>query len=366
MESDAAQAAATSRDLDGRTGEPACRGPEAQPRASAARAGRRTTRSGSPVARSRPISQVRLLQRWASKRPAGDLGGLRRGGRRGQLRVEEAAVAGEAAAGRRRRDVDLLGERAGERARARGRGRGGGRSRSGGRSTEPTLRVDLEARQQVLVAPTRSSRGSSSSPWRLGVLLGRGRRRRDSARPWVHEVASITTGSVPPPVQRQSVSTVSFAMLRVAVAIALRAPRRRAAGAGDVVGDPDRLAGARRDGDQRLGQRAARPASPLRAAEDPVDAGRQVDGGGAVAGRRAAASAAPAAASSPPLGDELGADARARPRRGRAAARRRDRARPRRRPQAGARARSTRSQRCAATQRHLLGARRVLARRAAP
>ena len=72
-----------------------------------------TWRKGRPVARLRPSSQVRLSDTYASYVPAGELGRLGRRGRGGQLGVQQAAVAGEAAAAPGVRDDDAVGERGG-------------------------------------------------------------------------------------------------------------------------------------------------------------------------------------------------------------------------------------------------------------
>ncbi len=96
----------------------------------------------------------------------------------------------------------------------------------------------------------------------------------------MQEVASQTIGSSPPSLQRHSASIVWLAIRAGAELVSLRRPGRRAAMPGDVRRDPQRQAGARRHRHQRLGEALALGARPAGAAEDPVDAGRHVDGGG--------------------------------------------------------------------------------------
>ena len=155
-------------------------------------------------------------------------------------------------------------------------------------------------------APRRSSRRSRAARGARGLLV---EQPAASSSPWVHEVASTTTGSSPSPVQRHRRSTVSFAMRACAAAIALRAPgRRRSSVPATSAGIQTGMPGAVRDRDQRRGQAGPPARSPRGAAEDPVDAGRQVDGGGAARavarqrrrGRRSASASTQAGTSSVP------------------------------------------------------------------
>ena len=133
------------------------------------------------------------------------------------------------------------------RSRAAGaRAQAGEWSRSGGRRRSRAWRG--RSGWEGDAAPRRSSRGSRAPRWRS---------RASSARPSEQELASITTGSSPSPLQRQSASVVRFGHQLRALRVALRGPGNRAAFPGNVVRDPDRHARPRRDGHHRLGQRQA-------------------------------------------------------------------------------------------------------------
>ncbi len=148
--------------------------------------------------------------------PAGQLGGLRGGRGGGQLRVAEAAVAGEAAAGGGGGDVDVLGERAGEPAQARREAelaRRAGRVDGGG--TDPAR--GSPARAAGGRAPRRPSRGSSAPPAarrsprrarRRPARRSRACRRRRRSQP----------AARPRSLQRHSRPTSSFAFCRCAAA----------------------------------------------------------------------------------------------------------------------------------------------------
>ena len=224
------------------------------------------------------ISQVRLLHRQASSSaPSSSARDVAQ--RRGrQLGVQQPAVAGHAAAGRcrparppRRPARAAIASSFGAEAevpRRAGRVHGDGADPAASRS----------AARAAGRAPRRSSRGPRS---------GRSARARSSSRcsatsctrPWAQELASITTGSAPPSLQRHSASAVARAIARGRRAVALRAPRRGAAVAarrrpGSTAARPARAETATSaSGSVGCARRAAR------VAEDPVDARRQVDRG---------------------------------------------------------------------------------------
>ena len=91
----------------------------------------------------------------------------------------------------------------------------------------------------------------------------------------------MTTGMVPCPLHSHSASQVVAAIHCVPLEVALAAPRGGTALAPDIARDPQRLPRARRYLDQRLRQ-ARVPGLARVAAEDPVDAGREVHRGGAL------------------------------------------------------------------------------------
>ena len=217
-----------------------------------------------------------------------DLGRLGGGRRRGQLRVQEArgrrrSRSRSPTSGTTTSSASAAASRASASSRPRWRRRAG-RVDDGG----PDPLLDRSPGSRCSEAQATESRISIARD--AARRSPRSARRRSRAGRGCRSVASITTGSRPPSVQRQSASTVWSRHPRGAVAVALRAHGVAAAVPGDVGRDPDRLAGPQRDGDERLGQRqrradAVRP-MPRVAAEDPVDARRQVDGRRAVAGRR--------------------------------------------------------------------------------
>ena len=135
-----------------------------------------------------------------------------------------------------------------------------------------------------------------------------------SASPRVQELASMTTGSSPPSLQRHSASTVWLAIAPWPCRVALRAStgsrssgRRRRPGSTAAARPAPRPRPAPRAG-------SAPAAAAARAAEDPVDAGGQVDGGGALA-RAVAGSSAGAGVRHRrrPLRHQLAAERRAAP-----------------------------------------------------
>ena len=201
----------------------------------------------------------------------------------GELRVQEPAVAGEAAAGRRGRDDDIVGELGGELSQSGDRGRDAAPSRWGARRASPPLRRPAcgssRSRAQSIASTI------SSFAWRSRVLLARARRRPRSTIPWVHELASIDDGELA--LVASSATGSSTILLRhpgVALAVALRAPGVAQQFPRDVGRDPHRHPGPRRDGDHRLRHAHLGPSPlPLRRAEHPVDAGGQVDGRRALA-----------------------------------------------------------------------------------
>ena len=120
--------------------------------------------------------------------------------------------------------------------------------------------------------------------------------------PCVHELASTTSGRRPASVHRQALSTIRLATCS--------APRRKPFDVHGVAQQwPPTSSGIQSGNPARAetstsargsGGRAASPSSVCGRAEDPVDAGGEVDGRRAVAGRRAAARAPPPAASRRP------------------------------------------------------------------
>ena len=262
---------------------------------SGARAGGRTSAYGRPVTCCRPISQVRLPQRQASsERPSSSRRGVAQGRQR-QLGMQHAAVAGQAAAGRCR---------PARRPRRPARARPPRAWCASAQVPRGARRVDRDrrrpragprARAAADRAPTRSSRALDARSARALVVE---MQRTSWSSPCAHEFASITTGSRPPSVQRQSASAVLACHELVA---ALRSPSSSTA---------SRSSGRRR----RRGSRPACPArretstsasgsagapGAARVAEDAVDARGQVDRRGALARRSRAAARARAAACSP-------------------------------------------------------------------
>ena len=144
---------------------------------------------------------------------AGELFGLRARGGGGQLGVGDAAVAGEAAAGGRGGDVDVVGEGLGERAErvreAEAAGRAG-RVDGGGSRPSPSISRLGSSRSAQATESTISSFASRSA------FSSESTPSPGSAIAPVQEAASITTGSSPSPLHRQSRSTISFALCRCA------------------------------------------------------------------------------------------------------------------------------------------------------
>ena len=191
----------------------------------------------------------------------GELGGLVAQRRGRQLRVQQATIARHATAGRA---AGTSTSSASARAIASSLpARPSGRpSRSGGARRMPTLRLDSAAAAGDR-APTRSSRAPRSARSARARPSSR-RGATSSSRPCAHELASITTGARRP----RSSATARRGLgghVVLPAAVALRAPRRRAAVPGDVGRNPQRQPGAGRDLDERLGQRGrvARSAGAL-------------------------------------------------------------------------------------------------------
>ena len=131
-------------------------------------------------------------------------------------------------------------------------------------------------------APTRSSRAIvAARAWRSRVLLGQVRPHVVESARSAHELASTTTGSAPPSLQRQSASTIWLAMKRVRPpgspsSSRAVAQQRPPTSSGIQTGSPARAETAT----SASGRLSARAPAPARA-EDPVDAGGEVDGLGA-------------------------------------------------------------------------------------
>ena len=137
---------------------------------------------------------------------------------------------------------------------------------------EPTLRADLELGQQAVVRP-----GDRVEDLELGEALGvllvehalAGVGDRLGAGGGVdHDRQRPLAAPAPEPLDHL------VRLVAVGVAEAFRAPGQPAAAAGDVVRDPDRQPGPRRDLDQRL--------DPAAAGRRSGSCRRDVDGGGAL------------------------------------------------------------------------------------
>ena len=240
------------------------------------------------MARLRPTSQVRLLERWASNWRPENSAAWSAVCRRSQLRMRDPAVAGEAAACR-------------------------ARARRG-----PPRQARRPVSASVARAPCAGLR-RSGAPWpsrpcrpaRVGAAGDRGPRRRSRARrlrqalgdvssrtpspgsaiACVQEAASTTTGSSPSSLQRRGLDHL-IRLVAVGGVEALRSPRQAATAPTHLVRDPERKIGPPRDLDQSPGQ--ARPIGGR--AEDAVGAGGEVDGRGArPLGRRQSGRGRPAA-----------------------------------------------------------------------
>ena len=255
---------------------------------SAARAGRGTTRSAcrSPASgRSRRCGSRRGGRRRRRPRPRppparwpkrSAPGGGSRGRRRSRSRSPRSGTttsSASAAASRRASES-----------------RPRWRDEQVGWTTAVPTRSPISRLGEQVAAPTRSSRGSSSAARRSAFASLEQRRRLDQpvgARGRVdddRQLALVATSA-------RARSTVCVRHPLGAAAIALRDPGRAAAAAGDVGGDPDRAC--RPAARPRRAPRAATAAAErgrrrarAGAAEDPVHAGRQVDGGRAGADRR--------------------------------------------------------------------------------
>ena len=224
-------------------------------RALAARAGESPTRR---ARRWRARGRSRRCGCWRGGRRSGGRRARRPGSRggRGQLGMGDAAIAGEAAAGRRGGDVDVVGECVGQGLKPVRRDRGGGWRRSGGRWPSRSSRRP-PATGAGGRAPSSTESRISSLPRRSAFCSERTPSPGSTIEP-VQEAASTTIGSAPSPLQSQSRATISFALCRCASPKPFELQRQPAAAAGDVLGDPDRQTGARRDRHQRLDRRGRR------------------------------------------------------------------------------------------------------------
>ena len=188
--------------------------------------------------------------------------------------MKPAAVAGHPAAAGGRGNDDVVGDRRRRSPPAWPTAPRWAAAQVGWTTIESSRRGDEQPLEQVVVHP--GDRVDDLDPLELDVL---------DAAPWVHELASMTTGSRPPSLQRRSAAAVRPRHRRDA---RWRSPSSSTAcrssgpatSSGIQSGSPARaeIATSASGTVGRLQRRAGG------AAEDPVDAGRHVHGGGAARG----------------------------------------------------------------------------------